>query len=570
MPAAEPTTAEQVVPEPTAGAPGPTGVLEAAVAAGVGLVLAVFFTWPAAAHPASTVPGDLGDPLYQAWQLAWGGHALLHQPLHVFDANILYPLKNTLAFSDSLLGYAPLGLVGSGVGAALVRYNVAYLLAYTLAFAGTYVLARQLGCGRWSAAVAGLAFAYAPWRYAHDGHLNILSSGGIPLALACLARGHGYPNRRPLRPAWVVAGWAVAAWQLTIGFGLGLQFSYLVGIVVVATVVTWLVRGRPALPRRLVAADAGGLALFLLVGALLSGPYVAAVDAHPEARRSQADVALFSPPAKAFFVAPAESRFWGPATETTRASLASPPEQSLFPGATVLVLALVGLVAGAFPLRRRLVLGGSALVLTAFAMGTRFAGGRATYLLLFEHAPGWQGVRTPGRLFTLVSLALCLLAATGADRLLRLVRHRAASTALGLVLVLLVAVEGLNTVGTPSPGQLPAGWSGVRGPVLQLPSDYFSDYAAMLWSTEGLPQIVNGTAGFTPRELDALRAQTAGFPDAPSVAALRAIGVRSVLLDTTRVGGTPWQDAAARPVDGLGIGRREVGSTVLFDLSGPG
>jgi len=91
-----------------------------------------------------------------------------------------------------------------------------------------------------------------------------------------------------------------------------------------------------------------------------------------------------------------------------------------------------------------------------------------------------------------------------------------------------------------------------------------------LWSTQGLPQIVNGTAGFTPRELDTLRAQTAGFPDAPSVAALRAIGVRSVLLDTTRVGGTPWQDAAARPVDGLGIGRREVGSTVLFDLSGPG
>ena len=560
------STAEAAADDPAV-APRRRLAPELAVAAVAGLLLAAFFTWPAVLHPASTIPGDLGDPLYQAWQLAWGGHALLRDPLHVFDANILYPLANTLAFSDSLLGYAPLGFVGSGVEAALVRYNAAYLFAHALAFFGAYVLARQLGCSRWAAALAGIAFAYAPWRFAHNGHLNILSSGGIPLALACLARGHGYPGGRAVRPGWVLAGWAVAAWQLSLGFGLGLQFAYLMGIVVAATVVTWLVRRRPAVPRRLVVADIAGLAGFLLVGALLAGPYLAAVDDHPEARRSQGDVELFSPPLKGFLVAPGESRLWGPVTEQSRSSLLSPPEQALFPGAALLVLAVVGVAVGTWRLRQRLLLAAAGLVLLLFALGTQLAGGRFTYLLLFDHAPGWQGVRTPGRLITLVTLVLCLLAAAGTDRLLRLLRGPAAVAAVGTGLLVVVLAEGLNTVANPSPGTLPPGWQDARDPVMALPSDYFSDYAAMLWSTEGLPRITNGTAGFTPRRLEEIRQQTAAFPDAASVQVLRSLGVRTVLLDTTRAPGTPWQDAANRPVDGLGITRRQDGPTVVFELS---
>ena len=540
-------------------------LVESAVAAAVGLLLAVFFTWPAMAHPASTIPGDLGDPLYQAWQLAWGGHALLTAPLSVFDANILYPLENTLAFSDSLLGYAPLGFVGSGVEAALVRYNVAYVIAYALAFLGAYVLARQVGCGRWGALVAGVAFAYAPWRYAHNGHLNILSSGGIPLALACLARGHGLWGRAP-QPRWALAGWLVAAWQLTIGFGLGLQFAYLMGALTLLTGVSWLVRGRQPVPRRLLAADAGGLAVFLLVGALLAGPYLSAVEDHPQARRSVGDVELFSPPLKGYLVAPAESRVWGQRTEAQRKELLSPPEQARFPGATLLVLAGLGLLAGGWPLRRRLALAGAALVVLLLSLGTTLGGGRFSYLLLFEHAPGWQGVRTPGRLVTLVTLALCLLAATGVDRLQRWLKTPGAGGLAGAALVGLVLVEGLNVVGNPSPGRAPEGWQGVRGPVMALPSDYFSDYAAMLWSTQGLPEIVNGTAGFTPKELDAIRQQTAGFPDAASIAALQAIGVRTVLLDTTRTAGTPWEQAATKPVDGLGITARPQGTTTVYEI----
>ncbi|PZS35323.1 MAG: hypothetical protein DLM59_03190, partial [Pseudonocardiales bacterium] len=173
------------------------------------------------------------------WIASWGGHALLTAPLHVFDSNTFWPLSNSYAFNDTMLGYAPMALLGGGgMAGALVRYNVLFVLAHALAFAGGYALARQLGSRAPGALVAGAAFAYAPWRLAHDGQLNILSSGAIPLALAMLARGHGYAGKgyRPdrVRPGWIVGGWLVAAWQVTLGFSLGLSLAYLLLIVTAA------------------------------------------------------------------------------------------------------------------------------------------------------------------------------------------------------------------------------------------------------------------------------------------------------------------------------------------------
>ena len=38
-------------------------------------LLAIVMTWPLVLHLGSTVPRDIGDPLAEAWQPAWGGHA---------------------------------------------------------------------------------------------------------------------------------------------------------------------------------------------------------------------------------------------------------------------------------------------------------------------------------------------------------------------------------------------------------------------------------------------------------------------------------------------------------------
>ena len=103
--------------------------------------------WPLPLHLTDTIPKDLGDPLPQAWQVAWGGHALTTQPLDFFQSNQFWPEPDSLAFGDALIGYAPAGLVGDGPEAAVARYNLLFLFVYALCFFGAYLLAREMGLG---------------------------------------------------------------------------------------------------------------------------------------------------------------------------------------------------------------------------------------------------------------------------------------------------------------------------------------------------------------------------------------------------------------------------------------
>ena len=75
----------------------------AALAASMTLVaLTVLVTWPQALHLAARI-GAHDDPQFSIWRLAWIAHALRSDPWHLFDANIFYPAKGTLAFSDAML-----------------------------------------------------------------------------------------------------------------------------------------------------------------------------------------------------------------------------------------------------------------------------------------------------------------------------------------------------------------------------------------------------------------------------------------------------------------------------------
>ncbi|MGE5265516.1 MAG: hypothetical protein ACM3S0_19230, partial [Acidobacteriota bacterium] len=70
----------------------------------VGFFLALTFvmTNPLVLHVASAVE-DRQDALLNTWIIAWVGHGLLTDPLHLFNTNIFYPYPNTLAFSETLI-----------------------------------------------------------------------------------------------------------------------------------------------------------------------------------------------------------------------------------------------------------------------------------------------------------------------------------------------------------------------------------------------------------------------------------------------------------------------------------
>jgi hypothetical protein len=551
------------------------------------LLLAVVMTWPTLRYPLHTIPQDIWDPTLQSWQMAWSGHILLTNPAQLWHSNTFYPESWSFAFSDTLLGYAPFGMIGSGPTAAVLRYNIVFVLAHALASLGAYALVRQLGAGRIGSAVAAVGYAYAPWLLAQAGHLHIISNGGIPLALAMLARGHGWSMRpaagpRPARPAWVFGGWLVAAWQVSLGFGIGLVFGYVLALIVVVSVLTWLARRALRRPRRpfgwpLLTADIWGGLVFAATGILLALPYFKVADLHPNATRSLEIIQAYSPPPTGFVTAPAESWLWGGLHEGVRDGLPWHPEMTLLPGFVLYALALAGLFFSIWSVRQRLLLLAGVLVSGILAMGTRFFGGTYTYAPLFEHLPGWDGLRTPGRLMIWTTLLLGILAAGSVSAFARRAREISAAervpprpgpwlrlaTLLPLALVL---AEGLNTTPHPIVPSQPAAMRTEPGPILVLPSDQNTDQNAMLWSTTRFQDLVNGGSGFTPASLAEIREVAATFPDAASVQFLRERGVRTVVLLRDRVDGTPWQTVVDLPVDEFGIEREDVGETVVFRL----
>jgi hypothetical protein len=542
--------------------------LEALFAALAGIALAIGMTWPLALHLGSDIGKDLGDPLLQAWQVSWIGHVLLEQPLDLWQANTFWPNADTLAFSDALVGYAPAGLVAQeSPHAALVVYNLLFLGAYGLAFLGAYLLARELGLGILGAVVAGVAFAYAPWKLAQNGHLLVLSSGGIPLTLFLLLRGY---RRRSV--GLVLGGWLVAAWQMTLGFTLGLQFAYLLAVLGAIAVIALALGAIPLPDRRILVTTTVGLLVFAAAAVFMARPYLRVIEEHPEVRRTPPYVESFSPELRSFLAAPAQSWLWAGPSLRARAPLAAPDEMSLFPGLAISFLALLGVLGSVFTRKLRIGLAVGVVVCAALSLGVRDVSGLDRYLtpyrLLFDFAPGWDGVRTPGRINTLTSLGLALLAGAGVCVLLRYLRDRArlrpAATAAGAVLIAAILVEGLGPLAHPRVPIPPAAVRLAASPQLHLPAGFHDDLVYSYWSTAGFPRTVNGAGGFDPDEYDRLRKTVSAFPDARSVAALREFGVRTVLLHPARAAGTPWEGAAEKPTAGLALTRETVNDVVLF------
>jgi hypothetical protein len=542
---------------------------ECVLAALAAVVIALAMHWPLPLHIGADVPRDLGDPLPQAWQVAWDGHALLHQPLDWFQANVFWPLRNSLAFSDALLGYAPAGAIGSGTHAAIARYDLLFLFAYALAFLGAYLLARELGAGRVGGAVAGAAFAYAPWRLEQDGHLHVISSGGIPLALFLLVRGYRRGSGRT-----VLAGWLVAAWQLSLGFSLGLQLAYLMAVLGAgALVYAW--RRQLRTPRRVLVATAVGGVVFVALASAMASPYLEVGRDHPESKRTDATVAAFSGWPRQYLAAPGANTLWSDATRGVRRQLHFVPEQTLFPGLAVVLLALVCVGFGVYARRLRWGLAAAVVLLAWLALGFHEGSFPWPYELVYHHAPGWQSVRTPGRLNTLTSLGLALLAGGGAAYLAARLRRPGLRAAVGGALVAVVLAEGAGfsfdggVYGPAHPAVTPepAGLRGLPDPQLHLPMSREGNRRYVLWSTAGFPRIVNGRASFQPSFTSGIARDVAGFPDHRSVARLRALGVRTVIFHPAMAAGTSWRDTARKPVSGLGITRERRGDVVVFHVN---
>src|SRR6059036_1225026 len=112
-------------------------------------VATLAYTWPIPAYldsayvytRPSVMPINHADSYLTSWMLAWGGHALRTAPFRVFDANILYPIHDSLAFSEHMLGAVVQILPVDTIGRSpVVDHNVLLLLSFVLTGVGSALL----------------------------------------------------------------------------------------------------------------------------------------------------------------------------------------------------------------------------------------------------------------------------------------------------------------------------------------------------------------------------------------------------------------------------------------------
>jgi len=292
------------------------------------LALTVALAWPLPLGLARDIPGDFGDPLFSAWAMAWDA---THLGRGWWSANIFAPQPLALAYSEHFL---PQGLQALPIYWAtrnpILGYNLVFLSTFVLSGLGMFLLARELTGSRAAGFVAGLAYAFSPFRVASIPHLQVLSAAWMPFVLYGVRRHFSTGRLRPL------AGAAVAwiAQNLSCGYYL-LFFSP-----VVALYLAWeLTTRRLWTDRRALVRAAGMCAVVFIVTLPFLLPYL-------ELRRlgfdprSLTETKRFSADVYAYFTADPGLWFWGP-----HASAWPRAEGSLFPGLTIVLLAAFGAVA---------------------------------------------------------------------------------------------------------------------------------------------------------------------------------------------------------------------------------
>ena len=293
------------------------------------LALTIFFTWPLAIRLSSGV-SDEGDPLLNAWILEWDCYALVHQPLHIFNAPIFEPAHLPLAYSENLLGIAvplfPAWLAGAS---AIALHSLGILLGFALSGYGAYVLARVVTGNTAASLIAGIFYAFVSFRISHTPHVQLVSGGWLPLILAALIVLHRNPTRRN---AALFCGAMVMN---------GLTNIYFLLFSVPAVLLTiWLfaiAEPRGAVyRRRLIAAIVAAVVILLPVLA----PY-AIVSNEYKMKRMGGEVASASATWSDWLVPAPDHRFYGKLVdpELVRA------ERQLFPGFLPLLLLLWSAVA---------------------------------------------------------------------------------------------------------------------------------------------------------------------------------------------------------------------------------
>jgi hypothetical protein len=314
-----------------------------------------------------------------------------------------------------------------------LTFNLLLLAHLLLAALATYAFGRcALGLKPPGAALAGLAFALAPWLSGQlsAGHVNVvLALAWLPVALLGVQR--AMSTGQPGGALLASIAWAAALLN-------HLQMAAFVAAATLAWFLLMMFGGLAAAGRK---RQIGLMLLIPATAILLSAILlVPLAEALPHLNRT----ALTVDEAGAF------SLPWSALLTTLIPTYGGEPDQVIYLGLPVALLAAVGLLLGRDRVAWFLVT--VAALAAAYSLGTH----TPLFPLLLRLVPGLNWLRVPARAWTLVTFSVAMLAGRGLDalghpQLAPAARRRVNLTGLAALTAALTLTAGLLLLYKPSP-----------------------------------------------------------------------------------------------------------------------
>lgn len=399
------------------------------------LGITLLMTYPLPFHAGSRVR-DYGDSLLNTWILTTVANKIAHfEWRHFFSANIFYPEKNPLLYSELLIPQALIALpIIKITENPVLAHNLVLLLALLTSAMAMFSLAYYLTSQFFPALFAGVIFAFCPFMIAHLFQIQIISAAGLPLTFLFL---HRY-FRSGRFIDWLHFTWIYLLQSLA-------NFYYALFMIIFTG--TFIFLGAISQKTYRQKKFWGHVGLFIFLFGLILGPIFLAY-AQQQAQEGFARTIGAQASLKSYLTTARINWLYGEWSARFRQ-----PEGELFPGVVPLGLALLALIPLPFSQRNwlkkdkeainknRLILFYAFILLLGilFSLGTK-----GPFYFWHRFIPGYRAIRAVTRFHVYTMLALAVLASFGLNKLLILIKRGYGLNFLKVFLLALLIIEYLS------------------------------------------------------------------------------------------------------------------------------
>lgn len=491
-------------------------------------------TYPTIFHMGSGVR-DLLDSVFDVWVISQNVQKLINLQFHdYFDANIFFPYKKTLVYSNHFftqsLFAVPFFLVSKN---PTFTYNMILLISFFTSALGMFLLARYLTGNPLASIIAGIIFAFSPFMISHLTQLQIITAGGIPLTFLFL---HKFFKHEQTRHLMLFALFFIL--QFLASGHYALYLTLFCGLYMLIYMLTdnhykqgqfWI-----------------KICLLFLIMIITLGPFLFQyIQVQKEIGFSRGGVTNAT--LVQFLASTPNNWIYGKLTRSFQQN-----EGILFPGILAVILAFIGFTSG---IKKRLVnkkifenhtLVYSAILLLSFLFTF---GMKGPYLLLHKFVPGFNGVRVAQRFHVMVMFSLAVLAAFGIQYLLSALKKNK-KFLVGIPLIAVVVFEYMSipipTKSVPTRDEIPAVYQWMETidkdiAIIELPipekrlKRISVESLRMYYSIYHRKKMVNGRSSYFPPLYYEIRQRWWHSPQKQFINDLKVLGVRYMILHSNMI-----------------------------------